>query len=174
MEFNDLLRAKAIAPERTILLRHTVRDRLRQELPRIAREDPALFNAYQRAQDNPRPAQAMKRLAGQGFVASFLGHVPGRALFVGLYAIQDAEDLRVADYLAMPGIRRLKDLGMVGPAGSLATIAWFDLQPLGELSELAGRLVVAWPGRELAWWRRAENNHLEVLSISEESLLGEV
>ena len=40
----------------------------------------------------------MQGLTGVGYVASFIGHKPGKALFVGLYSIAAAKSITYEEY----------------------------------------------------------------------------
>ena len=84
MHLNDLLRGQRIDPEHVLVFRHRPHEpQLRKVLPWFAAEAPEVFNAYQQTQ-GPRVEQAMQRAS---HVAACIGHEPGKALFVGLYAI---------------------------------------------------------------------------------------
>ena len=49
-----------------------------------AAEKPNVFNAYQQSQKE----KVEKAITRAGYVASFIGHEPGKALFVGLYSVE--------------------------------------------------------------------------------------
>jgi hypothetical protein len=88
MELNDLFQKNGIDPRQVLVLRHRPKEpKLNRALPRLAAERPDVFNAYQSIQASSLE-RAMKAMTGTGFVASFIGHEPGKALFVGLYAIR--------------------------------------------------------------------------------------
>lgn len=52
-------------------------------LPWLAAEKPDVFNAYQQTQGE----KLEKVMTGAAYVVSFIGHEPGKAIFVGLYSI---------------------------------------------------------------------------------------
>ena len=80
MNFTDLLRGKGIEPQRVLVLRHRpLEPELRKVLPWLAAEKPEVFNAYQQTQTT----QVEQEMARAGYVAAFIGHEPGKALFVG-------------------------------------------------------------------------------------------
>jgi hypothetical protein len=81
MELNDLLESKGIEPRRVLVLRHRPTEPgLNEILPMLAAEKPDLFNAYQQTQ-----GQTLERtMLSASYLASFIGHVPGQTLFVGL------------------------------------------------------------------------------------------
>ena len=87
MNFNDLLIAKKISPEDedvVIIMRHSPSEpSLRKVLPWLAAERPEVYNAYQR-QHSEKVENALSRAK---YIASFIGHEPGKALFTGLYKI---------------------------------------------------------------------------------------
>jgi hypothetical protein len=67
------------------VLRHRPHEhKLNKVLPWLAAERPELFNAYQQTQSK-QLERAMKKMTGTGYVASFIGREPGKALFIGLY-----------------------------------------------------------------------------------------
>ena len=81
---NDLLIRENVRPEQVLILRHRPTEpRLNKVLPWLAAEKHETFNAYQQTQSE-RVEAIMSRAK---FVASFIGHEPGKALFVGLYTM---------------------------------------------------------------------------------------
>ena len=77
---NDLLRGKGFHPEKVLVLRHRPTEpQLNKVLPWLAAERPETFNTYQQTQS----AKLEKAMLGGGYIASFLGHEAGKALFVG-------------------------------------------------------------------------------------------
>ena len=173
MTFNDLLRIKGFDPTMVIILRHRPQEsKLRKVLPWLAAERPELFNAYQQTQPE-KLEKAMERLSGSGYVASFIGHEPGKALFVGLYSIGEARPLTKTEYWQIPACKELRDFGMRGfsEEDRRKTVLWFDLTLIDFYLSWKGKLIVEWPPPELAWWRRAHKNQMAVIAISEESQL---
>ena len=84
MDLKDLLIAKGIDPRQVLVLRHRPSEpRFNKALRRWAAEKPDMFNAYPQTQTR----KVEKAMTGAGYVASFIGHAPGKALFVGLYSI---------------------------------------------------------------------------------------
>jgi hypothetical protein len=176
MNFNDLLRKDDIDPTKVIALRHRPYEpNLRKVLPWLASERPELFNAYQQTQ-GPRLESAMQSLVGSGLVASFIGHEPGKALFVGLYAIAASRPLSFDRYWRIPAFVELKKFGMVGwsrEKNPRDVCRWFELERTRFRESWQGRLVVGWPPPERSWWRRSHKNELAVLAVREESALSE-
>ena len=106
MNLNDLLLAKSIDPKHVLVLRHRPPEpKLNKVLPRLAAEEPDVFNAYQQTQGE-KLERAMQAMTGTGYLASFIGHEPGKALFVGLYSIGESKPLYPRPVLAGPGLRR--------------------------------------------------------------------
>src|SRR5690349_1861696 len=98
MNLNDLLRVKGIDPRTVLVLRHRPTEpEMRKVLPWLAAEKPAFYNAYQQTQ-GPKLEQAMQAMVGSGFIASFIGHEPGKALFVGLFRIAGSRPLSYEGY----------------------------------------------------------------------------
>jgi hypothetical protein len=116
-----------IDPSTVIVLRHRAHEpELNKVLPWLAEERPVLFNAYQQTQ-GPKLERAM---TGASFVASLLGHEPGKALFVGIYAIGATRRLTFEQFWKVPAYTELKKFGMTGWATNQgqAPCLWFDLQ----------------------------------------------
>ena len=53
-------------------------------------------------------------MLGHGFVASFIGHEPGKALFVGLYSIDASKPLTYKQYWRVPEYVEMKPFGLEG------------------------------------------------------------
>jgi len=80
MNLNDLLRGKDIDPQRVLVLRHRPTEpELNKVLPWFAAEKPDVFNAYQQTQGE-KVETAMSAMGGSGYVASFIGHEPRKAV----------------------------------------------------------------------------------------------
>lgn len=171
MNLNDLLLAKNIDPKRVLVLRHRPSEpELNKVLPWLAAEKPTVFNAYQQTQTE----KLEKAMLGAGYVASFIGHKAGKALFIGLYSIGASKPLTIEQYWKVPAHKELKVFGLKGfnpKKDSRSTILWFDLTPTGFHSDWKGKLVVGWPPPERSWWRRAHRNDMAVLAIHEDSVL---
>lgn len=174
MELNDLLIKQDLDPRDVLVFRHRPYElQFRKVLPWLAAERPDWYNAYQQTQ-GPRVERTMNSMVGSGLVASFIGHEPGKAMFVGVYRIAGARPLSYKEYWSVPAYVGMKQLGMAGwsrqrnPASS---VLWFDLQLTEIYEEWKGRLVVQWPPPERSWWRRAHKNDMPVLSISEDNSL---
>jgi len=83
MNLNILLADADIDPRTVLVMRHRpFEPELRKVLPWLAAEKPDVFNAYQQTQGE----KLEKAMLGAKHVASFIGHEPGKAVFVGLYA----------------------------------------------------------------------------------------
>lgn len=167
MTLNDLLKAKGIDPKQVGVMRHRPREpKLNRVMPWLAAERPELFNAYQQTQGE-RVERALQKVK---FVASFLGRSPGKAVFVGLYAVNGWTPMPTAECLKLTLVAELVDRGMTFDTGR-PTYFWFDLSPVADFHpEWKGRLVIKWPPPERSWWRRAHNtNEMAVLAIREES-----
>ncbi len=81
MNFNDLLTGKHINPDDVLILRHRPDEpELRKVLPWLAAEKPDIFNAYQQTQGR----RVEKAMLSARFAASFIGHEPSKAVFIGL------------------------------------------------------------------------------------------
>src|SRR5262245_54793783 len=108
LNFNDLLTGKDLDPRQVVVLRHRPTEpQLNKVLPWLAVEKPELFNAYQQTQGE-RVENVMLSMVGVGYVASFIGHEAGKALFVGLYSIGKSRPLTYTEYWEVPAYIELK------------------------------------------------------------------
>lgn len=172
MELNDILLKQGIDPAKVIVLRHRPPEPLLNKmLPWLAAVKPDVFNAYQQTQ-GPKVEKAMQGLIGPGYVASFIAHGPGRALFAGLYRIASGRPMSHAEYWSHPAYIEMGELGHVGYSdASIPSTTWFDLQALDAFDHWKGKLIIHWTPPELSWWRRAHQNTLAVRAILEDSAL---
>jgi hypothetical protein len=176
MTFNELLVREGIKPEQVIVLRHRPYEpELAKVISWLAAEHPNVFNEYQQTH-GPILEKAMLKLAGNGYVASFLSHGPGKAIFVGLYAISSSQALSETQYWQRPAAQRLRKFGMVGFAATKdkPKVECFDLVLQPFRSSWKGKLILDWPGGEKSWWRRSENNEFTICAILEESFFDAV
>lgn len=173
MNLNDLFEMKGIEPKRVIVLRHRPHEpELSKVLPWLAAEKPDVFNAYQQTQ-GAKLEKAMASISGFGYVASFIGHEPSKALFVGLYSIDKTEPLTRDKYWQVPPYKELKAFGMQGftEEDARQSILWFDLAVTDFFASWKGKLIIDWPPPERAWWRRAHRNVMPIRAILEDSAL---
>lgn len=171
MNLNDLLIGKQFDPKDVLVLRHRPTEpQLLKAFPMLCAERPDLFNAYQQCQI-PRLEKSMAEMVGNGYLASFISHGAGRAIFIGLYRIDAAKPMTFEEYWAVPGNIELQSLGMTGFKGERPSVLWFDLPLLDFYPEWKGKLIVDWPPPERAWYRRAQNNVVPVRAILEDSAL---
>ncbi len=171
MELNDILRKHDIDLSRTIVMRHRPDESgLRKILPWMVHEHPSVFNAYQQAHSGAQE-EAMRKIAGNGWIASFFGFTPGEAVFCGLYRIRGYQEINYDRFWKIPENLILREHGLPEwVRKDLPKGLWFDLQlDTSCYSEWIGKLVIGWPGGERSWWRRAEKNVFPVLRISGES-----
>lgn len=173
MNLNDLLIHKGIDPKRVLVLRHRPSEpELNKVLPWLAAEKPEVFNAYQQTQGE-KLQRVMEGMTGSGHVVSFIGHEPGKALFIGLYSIGPTKPLTLDEYWQVPAYIELKAFGMKGftEEESRTSILWFDLGLTDFYASWKGKLIIGWPPPERSWWRRSHRNELPILSILEDSAL---
>ena len=111
MEFNDLLGKEGIDPKTVLVLRHRPQQReFRKVLPWLAAERPDIYNAYQQQQSlSVEPA-----MVKADFVASFIGHEAGKALFIGLYRRGQWRPLTHDEYWRVPANIEMRAFGMRG------------------------------------------------------------
>jgi hypothetical protein len=172
MNLNDLLIGKGIEPPQVLVFRHRPSEPdLKKVLPLLAADKPDLFNAYQQTHSE----KVEKAMKGAGYIASFIGHEPGKALFVGLYKIGKTRPLTIEQYWRVPAYIELKKFGMRGLFGKpQSSCLWFDLALTDFYSAWKGKLIVDWLPPERSWWRRAHRNDITIHAILEDSALGTV
>ena len=173
MNLNDLLRAKSIDPHQVLVLRHRPTEPgLNKVLPWLAAEKPDVFNAYQQTQ-RLKLEKAMKAMKGAAYVASFIGHEPGKALFIGLYSVGASNPLTREEFWQVPAFIEMKAFGFKGftEDDGRSSLLWFDLAPTEFYVSWKGKLIVDWPPPERVWWRRAHRNVMPILAILEDSAL---
>lgn len=173
MDLNALLKSKDIDPQKVLVFRHRPTEpELNRILPWLAAERPDLFNAYQQTQGK-KLEKVMSSMLGTGYVASFIGHEAGKAIFVGLYSIGTATPLTYAEYWQRSQFIELKERGMQGFSedGPRSSLLWFDLAETDFYNSWKGKLIVNWPPPERSWWRRAHRNIIPVHAVLEESAL---
>lgn len=173
MNLNDLLRIKEVDPQRVLILRHRPHEpELNKVFPWLAAERPDVFNAYQQTQGE-KLEKVMASMSDSGYIASFIGHEPGKALFIGLYSIGKTKPLTQDEYWRVPAYKEMKAFGMQGFTGENArrSILWFDLSLTDFYTSWKGKLIVGWPPPERSWWRRAHRNEMPILSILEDCAL---
>ena len=172
MDLNDLLQKQGIDPEQVIVLRHRPSEpKFNKVFPWLAADKPDWFNAYQQTQGE----RVEKAMTGAAYVASFIGHEPGKALFIGLYSIGTTKPLTHEEYWKVPAYIEMKALGMKGfteEDDPRHSILWFNLALKEDFyASWKGKLVVGWPPPERSWWRRAHRNEMPVIAILEDSAL---
>ena len=173
MDLNILLKSKGINPLEVIVMRHRPSEpKLAKVIGWLAAEKPDVFNAYQQTQD-AKVEKALLELVGRGYVASFIAHGSGKALFIGLYKIGKTTPLTFDEYWKVPAYVEMKEFGMTGfkPEPDRQTVLWFDMSLTSHFADWKGKLVIGWPPPERSWWRRAERNVMPVIAINEEGLL---
>jgi hypothetical protein len=128
-DLNDLLQKNGIDPEQVVVLRHSSKaPKLNRVIGHLAANRPDLFNAYQQTQSVQ--AEAVMKNANARYVASFIGHEPGKALFVGLYAMGASRPLTREEFWRIPAYAELKEnYGLIGfgDEDTRSTVLWFDL-----------------------------------------------
>ena len=99
LTLNDLLLNANIDPDKTLVFRHRpFEPELNKVLPWLAAEKPDMYNAYQQTQGE----KLEKAMLGASYVASFIGHAPGKAVFIGLYSIGASRPLTRKEYWQVP------------------------------------------------------------------------
>ena len=172
-----MLLGKGIDPQHVLVFRHRPQEpELNKVLPWLAADKPDLFNAYQQAH-GVRLEAAMEAMKGAGYVASFIGREPGKALFVGLYSIVASKPLTYEQFWKIPANNELQALGQnhwYTKDTDRLHVLRFDLVLSDFYAHWKGKLIVRWPPPERSWWRRAHRNEIPILAVLEDSALDAV
>ncbi len=167
---NCLLEASGISPKDVLVFRHRPSEpSLNRIFDWIATERIDLFDCYQ-STHGPRTESALEKA---DYLASFIRHRAGSALFIGLYEVAGRRLLNVDECLARPAHRELMSLGMSGfkATDNRDSITEFELLRTNWHSDWRERLIISWPPPERSWYRWADRNRFEVEAIAEESVL---
>lgn len=144
MELNDLFVKKSIDAEQVLVLRHRpFETRFNRIFPWLAANRPDWFNAYQSTQGE----QLERAMQKAQFIASFIGHEPGKALFIGLYEIGSTKPITREEYWNIPAYIEMKALGMEGfteQRDQRKTILWFDLKHRDDFYSRLERQASGW------------------------------
>jgi hypothetical protein len=140
---------------------------LKRVLPWLAAEQHDVYNAYQQTQ-GPSGEKQMLRAK---WLASFIGHQPGKALYIGLYRVMGYRTLTYDEYWRVPAYQEMRQWGITGLTRSRGSCLWFDLELNSFYNHWKGKLVVDWPGGERSWSRWSNRNRLEICAVHEDSLL---
>jgi len=172
MNLTDLLRGKDIDPQHVLVLRHRPWEpELNKVLPWLAAEKPNVFNAYQQSQRE----KVEQEITRAGYVASFIGHDPGKAVFIGLYAVQGWKTITQKQFWKFPANVELRSFGAKAfmEESPRPSILWFNLVLTDFYAHWKGKLIVGWPGLERSWhrWAHRPKNEMPVLAILDESAL---
>jgi len=172
MNLKDLLLEKNIDPQHVLVLRHRpLEPELNKVLPWLAAERPDVFNAYQQSQTK----QVEGEMTRAAYVAAFIGHEPGKALFVGLYSVEGWKPITPKEYWQIPANVELRSFGQEGftEESSRSSILWFDLALTDFYAHWKSKLIVRWPPLDKNWhrWAYKPKNEMPVLAIVEESAL---
>lgn len=138
----------------------------------IAAEREDLFECYQSCH-NPKTEAALSRAK---YLAAFIRHTPGTALFIGFYKVDGFQPMSVEYCMNRPLHRELMGLGMTGTTASenRASLLEFNMPRTDWHGEWKGRLIIRWPGLERSWYRWLDRNEFIVDAIAQQSLLSRV
>jgi hypothetical protein len=179
MLFNDLLIEQDIDPADVLVLRHTPRvpedGSLRKILPRLAADDPDVFNAYQSTQT----VKVEPEMLRSKYVASFIGLKKRKgttehtAVFVGLYKVGEHRPITQEEFWNVPGHQQLKEYGMRGfvEDDPRPSVLWFNLTITDFYKQWKGKLVIEWPRPPIKWSRFASKAKVPFHAIEEDSIL---
>ncbi|MEK7706501.1 MAG: GIY-YIG nuclease family protein [Verrucomicrobiota bacterium] len=173
MNLNDILKDKGIDQQHVLVLRHCFpkQPQLNKVVRWLAAEKPTLFNAIQQSHARKGIEGAVSRAK---YVASFIGHEPGKALFVGLYSVKGESRISREQFWGKAVNVQLKDYGGGGytEEDPRPWHLWFDLALMTDFyPDWKGKLIVNWPGKERSWYRLAHRNVIPIHAILEDSAL---
>jgi hypothetical protein len=121
---NGLLTGEGIDPKHVIVLRHRPWEpRLKKALPWLAATRPDLFNAYQQHQ-----GEKLEKAMAHGeakYIASFIGHEPREAIFVGMYAIEASRSITKQEFWGMEVNLELRACLEIENAATLTLTLYF-------------------------------------------------
>jgi hypothetical protein len=163
MDFKDLLAKHQIDPQTVLILRHVPPRNLRSRRERekfldLLEKRPDAFNAYQQSQ--PRINERTKMAI---YVASFIGHTPGSAVFVGLYRRHGQTKRTAHEINSDPAVQLLISRGLPYEA---QTRLWFDLRLMENFHpDWKEKLIIKWPAREINWHRFADSDDFKITDI---------
>ena len=169
LTLNELLRLSGIAEKEVLVFRHRpFEPQLNRVFDWIIAERPDLFDYYQSSHFSRTEAA----LAKAGYLASFVRHTPGRALFVGMYQVASFQRISAEEHMSRPLHHELISLGMTGTkaAEGRDSVLEFTLPLTDWHADWRGRLIIRWPGLERSWYRWADRNEFVIEAIARESL----
>ena len=163
MRLAEILKARDIsANEMSVVLHRRAELRLRRALAHLVSNRRDLFETYQSFHNRTATATLHRRPR----LLSFAEMEPGEMVFVGCYNAVFRGARPYAEIGADPNIQELhRDFGMdLWWDDENETHPWFDLQPLPDLADLAGRLRIETPAGR-TYMRLADRLDAEVIAI---------
>lgn len=171
MTFNDLLIKQGIDQRQVLVLRHRPPEpKLRKVLPWLAEVKPDVYNAYQQTQREKVEKSVLKA----SYVASFIGHEAGKALFVGLYSVGSTRRISRREFWCIPAYVEMRDkFGLKGLEPGRRSCLQFQLTLKDFYRAWKGKLIIDWPPPERSWarWASKDKNEFPIFAILDESLL---
>lgn len=168
LTFNDVLRTSGLDLSRVLVFRHRPYEpELNRAFEWIAADRSDLYNCYQ-STHGPRTEAALVKA---DYVASFLRHRGGTAVFVALHEVKSYRTITTAECITRSLHQELMLLGMVGikSTDQRSHVLDFELLDINWHPEWKGRLIVEWPPPDRSWYRWADRNQFPIESISIES-----
>ncbi len=169
LTLNELVRLSGIAAEDVLVFRHRPNEpQLNRVFDWLIAERADLFDCYQ-SNHGSKTESALSRAR---YLASFVRHTAGTALFVGFYEIASSRRLTVDECMNRPGHRELMSLGMTGIKATEGrdSVLEFEMPLTAWHADWRGRLIIRWPGLERSWYRWMDRNEFVVEAIARENL----
>jgi hypothetical protein len=151
MNLFALLVRMGIQPELVLAMRHAVSRK--QFWPQSDRK---VFEDYQRGLGQGQKTM----LNNKKYIASFVGHKSGQAMFVGLYRVDKTRRMSAKSFYRMRQNRKLLNLGMPRRNGPRY---WIDQTRLRRFGYLESTLIVRWAGVR-QWCQDVETDKFTILS----------
>lgn len=150
LKFNFLLQSVGIEAQGVRLLRHKHGPEYQRLVYQDAITGHPRFEQYQSGQASP---QVIAMIKSSFAIASFVVGPGGHTVFVGLWRLNGTRDTYLPDpYYTTP---------MPARGGDVV----FDLEPMQELSEYRGRIVVDWGAGQRAWVQYADRRDKTITEL---------
>ena len=167
MDLKDIVKKHGLPLDKVVVVRHKPKEKeLLKVLPWLVGERHDLFNAFQSFQAKQVEASIKKAR----YIASFITHGSGTALFVGFYERCGEQEITESDFFAIREISEMVEKFGIKGFDSRPTALRFDLQLLDACRDWSGRLVIGWPP-DRAWCRWLANAEFPMVALYEESRL---
>lgn len=109
------------------------------------------------------------------YIAAFIGHEPGKGLFVGLFSNMGSQLVKRQQFWNIPAHNTLKSFGMkfFVEESRRSSLRRFNLVLTDFYAHWKGKLVVGWPRPDRNWhrWAYKPKNRMPVVAVLDDSAL---